>query len=115
MKQLHRSAACFRLQVELLWTNVALNRRNVVPVLDFLIAHGLQECNANRPAQVSVPPQLGLTSTMKGAHVHMTVVTPQFLMAGRLCIVCLQFIEAEVFLPLLHPCSNRTPRWWRLT
>ncbi len=80
---------------------MALNRRNVVPVLDFLIAHGLQECNANRPAQVSVPPQLGLTSTMKGAHVYMTVVTPQLPMAGRPCIVCLQFLEGEVFSTLV--------------
>ena len=41
--------------MELLWTNVALNRRNVVPVLDFLIARGHQECNASGAAQVGRP------------------------------------------------------------
>lgn len=40
------------MQVEQLWTNVALNRRNVVPVLDFLIARGDQECNTSDAAQV---------------------------------------------------------------
>lgn len=46
-----RHANAFPRQVELLWTNVALNRRNVVPVLDFLIARGHQECNGSSAAQ----------------------------------------------------------------
>lgn len=44
------------MQVEQLWTNVALNRRNVVPVLDFLIARGDQECNTSDAAQVLARP-----------------------------------------------------------
>ena len=48
-------------QVELLWTNVALNRRNVVPVLDFLVARGYQQCNA--AVQVPPPSLLSLRHT----------------------------------------------------
>lgn len=44
------------LQVEQLWTNVAVSRRNVVPVLDFLIARGHQECNGSSAAQVAIAP-----------------------------------------------------------
>lgn len=38
-------------QVETLWRNVAMNKRNIVPVLDFLVAHGYADSNAH-PGQV---------------------------------------------------------------
>ena len=39
--------------MELLWTNVARNRRNIVPVLDFLVAHGYTDSNAGQGLQAS--------------------------------------------------------------
>ena len=33
-------------QVERLWTTVASNKRNIIPILDFLITRGLQEIHS---------------------------------------------------------------------
>lgn len=36
-------AGAFPSETERLWTTVAANKRNIIPILDFLIARGLQE------------------------------------------------------------------------
>ncbi len=33
----------FPLEIEQLWTTVAANKRNIIPILDFIISRGLQE------------------------------------------------------------------------
>lgn len=44
-------------EIERLWCTVATNKRNVIPILEFLISRGLQEMNA----QVLTFPQPVLT------------------------------------------------------
>lgn len=39
--------------METLWRNVSKNRRNIVPVLDFLVAHGYANCNYAGSLQAS--------------------------------------------------------------
>lgn len=36
-------------EIERLWSTVAANKRNVIPILEFLISRGLQELNAQVP------------------------------------------------------------------
>lgn len=49
--------AAFPAETERLWSTVAGNRRNVVPILDFLISRGLQEAAyAIAAAQARRPP-----------------------------------------------------------
>lgn len=33
----------FPLEIERLWSTVASNKRNIIPILDFIISRGLQE------------------------------------------------------------------------
>lgn len=40
------------LQVERLWSTVARNRRNIVPVLDFLLAHAFSDSDEGLGLQV---------------------------------------------------------------
>ncbi len=42
-------------ETEALWQTVARNRRNVIPVLDFLLSRGLQEGASQTTAQVRAP------------------------------------------------------------
>ena len=45
-------ASAFLLEIGQLWLNVAANKRNVIPILDFVITQGLQEA-AELPSEVS--------------------------------------------------------------
>lgn len=45
-------ASAFPLEIGQLWLNVAANKRNVIPILDFVITQGLQEA-AELPSEVS--------------------------------------------------------------
>ena len=45
-------ASAFPLETGQLWLNVAVNKRNVIPILDFVITQGLQEA-AEHPSEVS--------------------------------------------------------------
>ena len=45
-------------ETEALWQTVARNRRNVIPVLDFVLTCGLQEGASQTTAQVSVSYQV---------------------------------------------------------
>jgi hypothetical protein len=57
-------AGAFPAGVERLWSTVAANKRNVIPILDFLIARGLQE--AQEPhLQARVPKDLELLPRQK--------------------------------------------------
>ena len=47
-------ASAFPLETGQLWLNVAANKRNVIPILDFVITQGLQEA-AELPDEVSWP------------------------------------------------------------
>lgn len=40
-------------EIEKLWSTVASNNRNIIPVLDFLITKGIEDCDSNTSAEIS--------------------------------------------------------------
>ncbi|XP_062220848.1 uncharacterized protein LOC133920168 isoform X2 [Phragmites australis] len=40
-------------EIEKLWSTVASNTRNIIPVLNFLITRGIEDCDANPSAEIS--------------------------------------------------------------
>ncbi|XP_042425737.1 uncharacterized protein LOC122013534 [Zingiber officinale] len=40
-------------EIEKLWNTVACNNRNIVPVLDFLITKGIEDCDSNTSAEIT--------------------------------------------------------------
>ncbi|KAJ1692491.1 hypothetical protein LUZ63_009189 [Rhynchospora breviuscula] len=40
-------------EIEKLWSTVASNTRNIIPVLDFLIAKGIEDCDSNPSAEIT--------------------------------------------------------------
>lgn len=40
-------------EIEKLWSTVANNTRNIIPVLDFLITKGIEDCDSNPSAEIS--------------------------------------------------------------
>lgn len=40
-------------EIEKLWSTVASNTRNIIPVLDFLITKGIEDCDSNTSAEIS--------------------------------------------------------------
>ncbi|XP_073115620.1 uncharacterized protein [Elaeis guineensis] len=40
-------------EIEKLWSTVARNTRNIIPVLDFLITKGIEDCDSNTSAEIS--------------------------------------------------------------
>ena len=52
-------------EIERLWCTVATVKRNVIPILEFLISRGLQEMNA----QVRPAAKLSLIQSVQSAHI----------------------------------------------
>ncbi|CAN6481832.1 unnamed protein product [Victoria cruziana] len=40
-------------EIEKLWSTIASQKKNIIPVLDFLITKGLEECDSNASAEIS--------------------------------------------------------------
>ncbi|KAJ7549297.1 hypothetical protein O6H91_07G048400 [Diphasiastrum complanatum] len=40
-------------EIEKLWSTVATKRRNIIPVLDFLISKGIEDCDSNASGEIS--------------------------------------------------------------
>ncbi|WOL05340.1 hypothetical protein Cni_G14068 [Canna indica] len=40
-------------EIEKLWSTVASNNRNIIPVLDFLITKGIEDCDSNTSAEIT--------------------------------------------------------------
>ncbi|XP_020587896.1 cell morphogenesis protein PAG1 isoform X2 [Phalaenopsis equestris] len=40
-------------EIEKLWSTVASNTRNIIPVLDFLVTKGIEDCDSNPSAEIS--------------------------------------------------------------
>ena len=60
-------AAAFPSETERLWCTVAANKRNVIPILDFLITRGLQE--ASEPHLQACCPRQSILQSIS-LHVH---------------------------------------------
>ncbi|KAJ3672294.1 hypothetical protein LUZ60_007015 [Juncus effusus] len=91
-------------EIEKLWSTVASNTRNIIPVLDFLITKGIEDCDSNPSAEIAGA-FLTYFSVAKRVSLYLARICPQQTIDHLVCELSQRMLE-DVDEPVARPGSK---------
>ncbi|KAH7669286.1 Cell morphogenesis protein C-terminal [Dioscorea alata] len=79
-------------EIEKLWSTVASNTRNIIPVLDFLITKGIEDCDSNTSAEITGA-FLTYFSVAKRVSLYLARISPQKTIDHLVCELSQRMLE----------------------